>query len=166
MKSYPILALLALTLLCACGTARQTPEEKSAAQEQTAQLVRKMLDERSYQIEVTYMMPLRGAGRAVNAYSLAVDGSTIDSHLPYQGEARSVPYGGGKGLSFKDEIDSYTDNPGKKDSRSIVIHVGNEEDNYVYTLEIFSNGEASIHVQCRNRDSISYRGMLDLNHKK
>ncbi len=159
-------ALLALAFLSGCGTAAKTPEEKSADRERTARLVRQMLDERAFDIDIIHMMPLRGSSRAVTGYSITVDGSTIDSHLPYQGQARNVPYGGGKGLTFKEEIESYTDGGQKKDSRTLVITVKNEEDNYVYNLEIFDNGEASVHVRARNRDSISYRGRMNLDYKK
>lgn len=159
-------ALLSLAVLSGCGTTRQTPQEKSEAQAQTARRIQQMLDERAFDIDIIYMMPLRGSSRAVTGYSITVNGSTIDSHLPYQGQARNVPYGGGKGLTFKEEIESYTDSGLKKDSRSIVITVKNEEDNYVYNLEIFDNGEASLHVRARNRDSISYRGRMNLDYKK
>ena len=161
MKPYSFLAVMAITLFVSCGTTRQTPRQQ-AQEKQAAQAVQQKLDERSYQIDVNYMMPMRGPSQAVSVYSIKVDGSTIDSHLPYMGEARNVPYGGGKGLTFKEEIESYTDNGWKKDCRNIVIKVKNEEDNYVFTLDIYNNGEAYIQVHSQNRDDISYRGTLNL----
>ena len=160
MKSHSLPALLAIALFVCCGTARQTPQQK-AEEEKTSQAVRQKLDERSYRIDVTYMMPMRGPSQAVNAYSITVDGSTIDSHLPYFGEAHNIPYGGGKGLTFKEEMESYKDNGWKKDCRNIVIQVKNEEDSYVFTLDVFDNGEVSVQVHCQNRDDISYRGALN-----
>ncbi|MBO4360004.1 MAG: DUF4251 domain-containing protein [Eubacteriaceae bacterium] len=135
-------------------------------EEVKARAVQEMLDERSYQIDINYMIPLRASPRAVSLYSVIVDGSTIDSHLPYIGDARSVPYGGGKGLTFKEDIQSYTDKGWEKGCRTILINVKNEEDTYVYTLEVFENGDAAIHVSSQNRDNISYRGALDLDYKK
>ena len=70
------------------------------------------------------------------------------------------PYGGGKGLTFKDKIESYTDSGWVKDKRTIVVKVKNEEDSYIYTLEVFDNGTASVRVTSRNRDEISYMGRL------
>lgn len=166
MKHYPILILLATALLVSCGTTRQTPQEKSAAEARTAQSIQKMLDDRSFQIDVYYMIPLRGGSKSVTTYSITVDGSTIDSHLPYQGDAQNIPYGGGKGLNFKEEIASYTDQGVKKDCHTIVINVKNEEDTYVYTLGIFDNGEVSINVNSRNRDNISYLGRIVMDYKK
>ena len=166
MKHYPILALLAIAVLVSCGTTSQTPQQKSAAEARTAQSIQKMLDERSFQIDVYYMIPLRGGSKSVTTYSITVDGSTIDSHLPYLGDAQNIPYGGGKGLNFKEEIASYSDQGVKKDCHTIVINVKNEEDSYVYTLGIFDNGEVSIHVNSRNRDDISYLGRIVMDYKK
>ena len=161
-----IAALLAPAILVSCGTVGKTAEEKSAEQAQTALRIQEMLDDRAFDIDIIYMMPLRGSSRAVTGYSVTVDGSVLDSHLPYQGQARNVPYGGGKGLTFKEEISAYTDSGLKRDRRTVVIGVQNEEDTYIYTLEIFDNGEASVHVRSRNRDSISYRGRINPDYKK
>ena len=161
MRHFTVIALLAF-VLTACGAARQTPQEKRAEQERIAQTVQQVLDSRSYKIDVDYMLPLRGRPQSVTSYSVTIKENTIDSHLPYFGNARSVPYGGGKALVFTDDIDYYTDYGVNNDRRTIVINVKNEEDDYIYTLEIFNNGEASIYVQCRNRDNIRYRGSLNL----
>jgi len=110
MKRFHVIALLALLLATGCGAARQT----SSDAQQDAQLVQQKLDARSFTIDVNYMIPLRGQARSVSSYSISVDGTTLNSHLPYFGEARNVPYGGGNGLSFKDNIDEYSDKAGRK----------------------------------------------------
>lgn len=161
MRHFTVIALLAF-VITACGVSRQSPQEKRAEQERIAQTVQQMLDNRSYRIDVDYMLPLRGRSQSVTSYSVTIKENTIDSHLPYFGNVRSVPYGGGKGLVFTEDIAYYTDYGVNNDRRTIVINVKNDEDNYVYTLEIFNNGEASIYVQCRNRDNIRYRGSLNL----
>lgn len=147
-------------LLTGCGALRQTPEE----QQRIAQLVNQRLDEKAYRVDVNYMIPLRGGGKAVSgSYSITVDGTVIESHLPYAGVARNVPYGGGKVLSFKDDIDEYADSGWKKGQRIISFSTNNDEDIIVYTLTVFDNGQADIQVHCRNRDDISYRGAVDTN---
>ncbi len=121
-----------------------------------------MLDKRSYQIDVNYMIPHRGEAQTVSSYSITVDGSTIVSQLPYVGQAWSIPYGGGTGLNFKGNIDSYEDKGFQKDCRTIVLGVKNDEDSYVYTLNVYDNGTVYINVSCRNRDSINYNGKFCL----
>ena len=166
MKHLPLLTLLALAVFVSCGIARQTSPEKSAAEVRTAQSIQKMLDERSFKIDVYYMIPMRGGSKSVTTYSITVDGSVMDSHLPYVGDAHNLPYGGGKGLTFNEKMASYEDKGVKKDCHTVVINVTNEEDTYVYTLGIFDNGEVSIHVSSRNRDAISYLGRIVMDYKK
>ena len=148
----------ALLLATGCGTLAQTPEEKRAEEK----LVRQRLDERAYVIDIDYMIPQRGAGKFVGgAYSITVDGDVINSHLPYSGVAYNVPYGGGKVLTFKDDIDEYTDSGFQGNSRVIVLKTDNDEDIIVYTITVYADGKASVHVRCRNREAINYRGVLN-----
>lgn len=156
---FSLVALAFAALLTAgCAALRQTPEE----QERIAQLVDQRLNDRQYRIDVDYMTPRRGSGKAVTySYSLTVDGTTVDSHLPYAGVAYSVPYGGGKVLTFKDDIDEYVDGGWQKDRRIISFVTDNDEDVIVYTLTVYTNGRAYLDVRCRNREDISFRGNLD-----
>ena len=73
-----------------------------------------------------------------------------------------MPYGGGNGLSCKDDIDDYSDSGWQKDNRTIVLSVKTEEDTFVFSINVFTNGTATINVHCRNRDDIIYRGNLRL----
>ena len=163
MKPLSIFSTLAMVLaLCACGISRQTAQQRQAEKARIAQQVQASLDECKYTIDIDYMIPLRGIGQVVSNYSLSVSGDTLDSHLPYRGEARMIPYGGGKGLNFQEKISAYTDSGPSSDRRTVTIAVKNDEDSYVYTLTVFENGDADIHVHCGNRDDISYRGSLKL----
>ena len=159
MKTVRLVAILFLALATACGISRRSPQERQAE----ALRIQQMLDSRAYTIDINYMIPLRGGGKSVSTYSLSVNRDTLDSHLPYRGEARMIPYGGGKGLNFQERISSYTDSGLSSDKRTVTIAVKNDEDSYVYTLTVFDNGDADIHVHCGNRDDISYRGSVRRN---
>ena len=150
---------MALSLLVTgCGVLRQTPEEK----QRIARVVNERLDARDFRIDINYMIPLRGAGKHVSAgYSVAVDGNIIDSHLPYFGAAYSVPYGGGKVLNFKDDIDEYSDSGWKNGLRTVAFLTDNGEDVIVYILTVSESGQTDLRVRSQNRDDISYRGVLD-----
>lgn len=162
-KLFGLLAVTAaLLLLTGCGSAKMTPQQKKEQEARIASLVWEKLDARSFTIDVDFMTPLRGGGRALNSpYSIKVDGDTIDSHLPYVGDARSVPYGGGKGFTFKDEIDEYKDSGIQKDRRVLTLSVNTDEDSIVFNITIFDNGKADIRVNSRNRDDIGYMGNLN-----
>jgi len=157
---HKILILAALALLVTgCGVLRQSPEEK----QRIAEAVMQRLDARDFRIDVNYMIPLRGGGRVISAgYSIAVkEGRIIDSHLPYIGAAYNVPYGGGKVLTFKDDIDEYSDSGWRNGLRTIAFRTDNDEDIIVYTLTVSSSGQTDIRVRSQNRDDISYRGVMD-----
>ena len=109
------------------------------------------------------MYPTRG--KAVNVahdYSLEVRGDTLVSYLPYFGRAYSVPYGGGKGLNFTAPIMEYRSEKGRRCSTTISMKVRNDEDIYMFVLEIFDDGNTSIDVRPQEREPISYSGNIVL----
>ena len=152
-----VLFISLAVFLTACGTLGQSTAENK----RIAETVSQRLDARDYRIEINYMSPVRGPGKVVtDPYSITVNDSVIDSHLPYVGVAYSVPYGGGKVLTFKDDIDEYSDNGWKAGQRKIVFSTNNDEDTIVYSITVSDSGSADIRVRCRNREEISYRGTL------
>jgi len=160
-KSFLSILAIGIAVLISCGSARQAAKS-AKEQEQDSKAVSEKLDARSYTIDINYMIPQAGPAKAVDNYSITVDGDKIDSWLPYAGKATSVPYGGGKGLTFKDSIKEYKDSGWKDDKREITMTITNEEDTYQYFLTVFDNGTATLSVNCRNRDGISYRGNMVL----
>ena len=84
------------------------------------------------------------------------------SYLPYFGRAYNVPYGGGKGLNFTAPIASYQEFLKRNGLRHIEIGVVNDEDTYLYTIEVFDNGSSSVDVHARQRERISYSGNIEL----
>ena len=151
-------ALLALVMLSGCATA----EERAARAAEQAAKVKVALTERHYKIGVDRMYPMKGPSKNVSyGYSVEVRNDSLISYLPYFGQVFSVPYGGGKGLNFSERIGNYRETQVKSYMRRIEIDVKNDEDTYLYTLEIFDNGSTSIDVQARQRDHISYSGSME-----
>jgi len=112
-------------------------------------------------VEIDYMYPMRGAGRRVDyGFDLRVQGDSVYSYLPYFGRAYNIPYGGGKGLNFSAPITDKRITMLKPDLRRIELYVVNEEDTYLYTLDVYDTGSTSLTVQMRERDRISYSGTL------
>ena len=91
-------------------------------------------------------------------YCVEVRNDSLISYLPYFGRAYNVPYGGGKGLNFSERIGRYNEFVEKNGKRHIEIDLKNEEDTYLYTIDVFENGRSSIDVQSRQRERISYSG--------
>lgn len=148
---------VALMMLAGCATT----EERAARQAEQAMKVEAALNERCYKINVDRMSPLRGPSRMISyGYSVEVRNDSLFSYLPYFGRAYSVPYGGGKALNFSAPISSYQEFQKKKNLRVIEIGVRNDEDTYLYSLEVFDNGSSTVRVYARERDRISFTGEM------
>ncbi|MGL4852540.1 MAG: DUF4251 domain-containing protein [Phocaeicola sp.] len=155
MKRTVILALLAIISWI---TTPSYGQEKEAV---TAQ-VEAALEAKSFTIRVNQAIPQRGQSRMLTSeYSLTVRNDSLFSDLPYFGVSYSVPYGGGKGLQFEAPITEYKRKKGKKGDTKVEIKTRNEEDRYVYSLTIFSNGKSTIYVQPTNRQGITFYGEME-----
>lgn len=157
-----VMALTALVMIVGCATA----EERAARAAEQAKAVKAALQERNYQIAVNRMYPSRGASKSLSyGYSVEVRNDSLISYLPYFGRAYDVPYGGGNGLNFSAPIRNYKESQTKSDLRHIEIDVKNDEDIYLYTLDIFDNGSTDINVRSRQRDPISFSGEMEFRQK-
>ena len=157
-----VMALTAWVMLVGCATA----EERAARAAEQAKAVKTALQERNYQIAVNRMYPSRGASKTVSSgYSVEVRNDSLISYLPYFGRAYDVPYGGGNGLNFSAPIRNYKESQTKSDLRHIEIDVKNDEDTYLYTLDIFDNGSTDINVRSRQREPISFSGQMEFRSK-
>lgn len=152
-----MLLVVALATLEGCATA----EERAARAAEQAARVKVALTEKRYKIMVERMYPMRGGSKNVSSnYSVEVRNDSLFSYLPYFGRAYQVPYGGGKGLNFTERIGSYRESQGKHGQRHIEIDVRNDEDTYLYTIDVYDNGNSDIEVQSRQRERISYSGEM------
>jgi len=154
-----ILSIAVCCLLVACGTSDGlTKAERSALQ---AQKVLNALESGEYTIEVNWMHPLRGQPQHLTyGYRVKVKGDTIDSYLPYFGGAYYVPYGGGKGLNFTAPISDYRIEQTANNHYIVYLQTNIVEDTYLFQIDLFTNGKASIYVIARERDNISFDGEM------
>ena len=125
------------------------------------QVLKVALMERNYKISVDHMYPMKGGSKNVSpSYSVEVRNDSLISYLPFFGRAYQVPYGGGKGLNFSERIGSYRESLVKNGHRHIEINVKNDEDSYLYVIDVFDNGNSDIEVQAQQRERISYSGEM------
>lgn len=148
-----------LLLMVSCGTSNGLTKAEREAQ--VTRQVQEGLDTRHYTIAVDWMKPLGGMPRHVTSnYELKVNGDEVDSYLPYVGEAYRVPYGGGKGLNFKGNIEKYSITYPTSNRSHIEFTVNNEEDTYFFRIDVFNNGKAYIDIIARDKDAISFDGEM------
>ncbi len=148
-----------MVLLSSCGSTNSlTKAEREAAM---AQQVQDALDARHYTIAVDWMKPLGGVPRQVNSdYELKVNGEELDCYLPYIGRAYRLPYGGGKGLNFKAQIQNYSIQQLTSNRSQIEFTVRNDEDVYRFRIDVFDNGKSIIDIMAQDRDAISFDGEM------
>jgi hypothetical protein len=107
------------------------------------------------------MKPLGGVPRQVNSdYELKVNGEELDCYLPYIGRAYRLPYGGGKGLNFKAPIQDYSIQQLTSNRSQIEFTVRNDEDVYLFRIDVFDNGKSIIDIMAQDRDAISFDGEM------
>lgn len=136
---------------------------KTIAKNIDAQSIKERIDNKQYTIDVNRMVPVGGQSRHLTSnYSLTIEGNTVISHLPYFGQAYSVPYGGGKGLIFEAPITVYTISYDERESAEISFQTRSEDDVYRFSIQIFDNGSASIQVNPNNRQAIHFYGNLNI----
>ena len=158
-----IFTLLAVVLtVSSCGVlSRESQQEKAAREAREAQMVVDNVSSGNFTIDIDWMYPLRGSSQHVTNYSVTVQDGVLKSHLPYIGQAWRVPYGGGHALSFDAPVGTYNVTQTRNDAYEVRIYVKTDEDQHVYVLTVFTNGRASLEVQSRNRERISYSGVMD-----
>ena len=128
MKKKYFVQIMYTAILMGLAVLTQPTTAQEQKNDQTAQTIKKALDEHTYKIDIDYMTPMKGRSRALTTlYSLEVKNDSIFSYLPYVGEAYNVPYGGGKGLNFQAPISQYESKEGKKGATEIKLKTRNEE---------------------------------------
>lgn len=165
MKATRLIICLFLALIA--GTTSVSAQNKKEKKEEIARQVKEAINSNHYIIEVDRMLPMGGESRTLTSeYSVEIRNDSVISYLPYFGKAYNIPYGGGKGLIFKDALAEYMAEYHKKGKAEIKFTVRTDEDRFTYRITIFPNASASISVNSNNRQPISYQGELVLQKNK
>jgi hypothetical protein len=168
MKKMIVVFVMGLLMVsCASYTIDGQKVTKEEYALWTAQKVREGIENRQFVISMKSMHPFRGASRHLTGdYSLELYGDSVVSYLPYFGEVRMVPYGGGKGLNFIGRITAYEAYQVKAGLYRVIMGVYNDEEEYRYILEVFENGSSTLDVTSYNRDPISFMGNMTFDKKR
>lgn len=165
MKTKRQIMMLLLAMLVGLPTL-SSAQSKKEKKEQKKEAVKKEIVSEDYKIDINTAMPMRGRSITLSsAYSVEIKNDSLFSYLPYYGRAYSVPYGGGSGLIFKAPLKDYTMKMDKKGNAIIKFSARSPEDLYEFNTKVFTNGTANIDVNMQNRQSISFRGELDMYEK-
>lgn len=159
MKKYTLLVILAALLLSSCATQQSRAERK----EQMKKTVAEAVEKRRMHIGINSMSTMRYGTRVVTSdFFLELRGDSIKSYLPYLGQAHRSPMTwASQGLDFEAPIKAIEESHPKKDLACLKIEVDTNEDNLLYTVELYDTGKAYIQVRSLHRDPISFDGELE-----
>ncbi len=152
-----VLAALLMTMV-GCSTL----EERQERQRVTHQLVEQAISQRRMTIEVDHMQTQRyGNHRVTSDFCLKLRGDTLESYLPFFGQAYSLPYGSpSQGLNFTSPIYGFRQSTTNNGATCMEMDVRSNEDRFYYRVDIYPNGKAYIFVRPQERDFVSFDGEL------
>ncbi|MDD3358123.1 MAG: DUF4251 domain-containing protein [Parabacteroides sp.] len=161
MKAKRLLLLLMIGFMtCIHVLVAQSKEEKK---ELKAKQVKELVEAKDFKITVDRVLPMKGRSRSLTSeYTLTIKNDSVFSHLPYFGQAYSLPYGGGVGMIFKAPVSEYKQSYNKKGTAQIYFRTRSSDDTHQFNVQVFPNASVTIMVTSINRQGITYYGTLDL----
>ena len=74
-----------------------------------------------------------------------------------------MPYGGGKALDFTAPVSDRQVRRLKNGLTRVELRVANDEDRYLYVIDVFDNGRVMLDVTAQEREQVQFAGemMLD-----
>lgn len=160
--SFKFSLLLVAALFGAFRSGLAQDSKKSKDSEKGA-AVKALIDEPRYVFKVQSVTPMKGGMRQLTpGYTLKVSKDTVSAELPYFGRLyQATPGSSEGGIKFTSTSFDYNTKPRKKGGWDIVIKP--KDGGYVQEmyLTVFENGSASLDVNCRDRQPISYNGDVD-----
>jgi homoserine acetyltransferase len=158
-----MLCLCIAAVFTACTTT-QNAEQKQNEQQEIAQRVVDSLDNRTFTVSFNYMTTRRFQGRALTSdYVITIQGDSLQSYLPYIGEAYRASFDNQSPLHFNGHADHYTLDKSKSEPTRVYFRALNKMETIDFRLDVFSNGRAVLYVNSTDREPISFNGEMDLN---
>jgi hypothetical protein len=133
------------------------------AQEDDKATNTRIVEEKNYIFKAQQALPMRGNSRMLtNEFDLVVTPDTVISFLPYFGRAYQAPVNPMEGgIKFTSTDFKYnSSSKSKKGMWKISIEPKDASGITALRLEIFDNGQASLHVTQTHKDPISFSGYI------
>lgn len=150
------ISFLLLFLIVSTTLQAQTRQEKRVAE------VKRLIESKDYVFLAESATPLSGSViRLTSIYFLKINNDSLDSHLPYFGVAFRAPMGTSESpLSFVSSDFNYSIKESKKGDYQIKISINKPDDPDLMILSVSSSGYATLTVNSKYRQSISFYGEL------
>lgn len=155
--SLTFLLMLIIVNVNAQQTARQIKEQEKAAS------IKHKIDDKKYIFVAQYVQPLGGGQKYLTSdYDLRVTKDSVIAFLPYYGRVyMDVPYNPtDDGVKFTSTKFDYKIKEKKKGGWLITITLNDVRRTRQVTLDIYTNGSATLQATSNSRDPISFLGYI------
>ena len=159
MKQIIFCIVTVAVMVTSCVTQQERAERKA----QTQKAVTEAIASRKLHIDIKSMNTLRYGVKTVTPdFFLELRGDTLQSYLPYMGQAHTAPMmSPPQGLNFEERVHNYLVSKLKAGRTQIELDVKSEEESYHYFIDVYDTGDTYIYVKPLNRDPISFDGFVD-----
>jgi hypothetical protein len=164
MKLQGIFIIMVAMMITGCAT----QQERAARKAETQKAVNEAIASKRLHIEIKSMNTVHyGAKTVTPDFFLELRGDTLQSYLPYLGQAHTAPMTSPSiGLNFEERVHNYLVSKLKADRTQIEMDVKTEEDSYHYFIDVYDTGDTYIYVKPLNRDPISFDGFVDTSFRR
>jgi hypothetical protein len=164
MKTRLVFLIALSALLFTSGysqekTKRELKEEKKIEQQNK---IDSLVNSREFVFIARQAVPLgmRTVDLTTNTNYVKFKPDMIESYMPFFGRGYSgIGYGSDTGLKFEGRPEKFTIVKSIKNFQIDVV-VNNQTDNFVLSLTVYSDGNASLSINSNNRSPISYHGEI------
>ncbi len=158
--STGIILISTIVLFAQDSEKKSRKENRAGRKSEIEQKVKEAIASKDYIFNARQANPLGGSSiNLTSEYTLQVKGDTIDAFLPFYGGAYKADLHGEGGIKFNTTAKSYKVKE-KKGRYEISIKVNAPNDNYRLYLIVSASGYATLNVNCNNRQSISFNGII------
>ena len=153
---------LVLAVVAGSNTVAHAQDGAKSKKTDKATLVKNMVEAQDYVFVAQSALPMSGRVRQLTSeYDLQIGKDTIVAYLPYFGRAYVAPIGSNDGgINFLSKDFDYQKADRKKGGWDISIKPRDAKDVQQLTLNISSDGYASLQVTSNNRQAISFNGYI------
>ena len=160
MKTYSLLIVLSAFFFFGCSTAQIKKDKMEATQEKVSDPIGDLLASQNFEFIANTMFPMGQPSKNLvgDGYSVTFSPEKIVSDLPYYGVAhRGMGVGRDKGMRFEGEPIDFAITRSKNEYRATAV-VKNDTDSFFITVEVSNSGYATLNIDSKNRETISYQG--------
>ena len=166
MKKFMLFLCLLASILTVQGANRSDKNKIKLEKEKEMQ---ELIESGSFRFIARSANPMSGpAINLTSTYDLKIDGDIIEAWLPFYGRAYHVKYGDREGgIKFKEQAEkSDLQFKSRKKTYEYIASVKTDGDMYELKLSAGLNGYGSLNINSRNRQSISFYGIIEALDKK